>query len=80
MAVGTLETGIELWDLDVMESVEPVATLGGPVAGAAAAAAAASAAGEAGPSGMGDSDDEEPGPALTAAQKKKLKVGGSAGV
>ena len=33
-AVGSYGTGIEIWDLDVVDSVEPAAVLGGPVAGA----------------------------------------------
>jgi hypothetical protein len=33
-AVGSYGTGIEIWDLDVIDSVEPAAVLGGPVAGA----------------------------------------------
>ena len=42
MQVGSLGPGIEVWDLDVLDAVEPLATLGGEV-GAAAAAAGASA-------------------------------------
>jgi hypothetical protein len=29
---GTFSPGIEIWDLDVLDSVEPLTTLGGPVA------------------------------------------------
>ena len=36
-AVGSYGTGIEIWDLDVIDSVEPAAVLGGPVAGAGGA-------------------------------------------
>lgn len=43
-AVGSYDTGIEIWDLDVLDSVEPAAVLGGPVAGGSVALAAAEAA------------------------------------
>ena len=33
-AVGSYGTGIEIWDMDVIDSVEPAAVLGGPAAGA----------------------------------------------
>jgi len=39
-AVGSYGTGIEIWDLDVLDSVEPAAVLGGPVAGVDGGAAA----------------------------------------
>ena len=44
LQVGSLGPGIEVWDLDVLDAVEPVATLGGEVGAAAAAAAGAAGA------------------------------------
>ena len=35
-AIGSYETGIEIWDLDILDAVEPAAVLGGPVAGSSA--------------------------------------------
>ncbi|PSC72392.1 putative WD repeat-containing [Micractinium conductrix] len=52
-AVASFEPGIELWDMDVVDSVEPLATLGGADY-AAARAAAAAAAPEEPDSGGGD--------------------------
>jgi periodic tryptophan protein 1 len=43
-AVGSFEPGIELWDMDVVDAVEPLATLGGADYAAARAAAATAAA------------------------------------
>jgi periodic tryptophan protein 1 len=42
VAVGSFEPGIEIWDMDVLDAVEPAATLGGADYAAARAAAAAS--------------------------------------
>lgn len=42
-AVGTFEPGIEIWDMDVLDAVEPVATLGGADYAAAREAMAAAA-------------------------------------
>ena len=39
IVAGTFSPGIEIWDLDVLDSVEPLATLGGPVAAAGSEAA-----------------------------------------
>ncbi|KAI3427937.1 hypothetical protein D9Q98_006327 [Chlorella vulgaris] len=53
-AVGSFEPGIELWDMDVVDAVEPLATLGGAdYAAARAAAATAAAATEGGEGGGG---------------------------
>ena len=35
-AVGSMSPGVEIWDLDVTDSVEPVASLGGELTGAKA--------------------------------------------
>jgi periodic tryptophan protein 1 len=46
VAIGSMDPGIEIWDLDVADAVEPAAVLGGiePAAAAEAAAEAAAAA------------------------------------
>ena len=43
-AVGSFEPGIEIWDMDVLDAVEPIATLGGADYAAARTAAAGAAA------------------------------------
>ncbi len=40
VAVGTFDPGIEIWDLDVVDAVDPLLSLGGVDRAAAAAAAA----------------------------------------
>ncbi|KAJ9517860.1 hypothetical protein QJQ45_004211 [Haematococcus lacustris] len=68
VAIGSMEPGIEIWDLDVIDGVEPVAVLGGEdkAATAAAAAAARQEAIEAAEAG-GDGK-------LDKKKKKKLKT------
>ena len=67
-AVGSFEPGIELWDMDVVDCVEPLATLGGAdYAAAQAAAAAAAAAEEGGEGGEGGGGKKK--------KKKKKKSG-----
>ncbi len=38
LQVGSLSPGIEVWDMDVLDAVEPVITLGGELPGSSAAA------------------------------------------
>ncbi len=59
--VGSLGPAIEVWDLDVLDAVEPVATLGGEVGASAASAAA------------GDADDAAHGTEEDAAARRKTK-------
>lgn len=63
VATGTMEPGIEIWDLDVIDSVEPLACLGGVERSMQAEEASTSAAGEDGSKG-GDK------------KKKKVRAGG----
>ncbi len=48
MQVGSLSPGIEVWDMDVLDAVEPVITLGGELPGSSAAAPEQEAEQEAG--------------------------------
>ncbi|KAL4444359.1 hypothetical protein ABPG75_012096 [Micractinium tetrahymenae] len=67
-AVGSFEPGIELWDMDVVDAVEPLCTLGG--ANYAAARAAAEAGSSDGAGGGGGGGDKK--------KKKKKKKGAAA--
>ena len=62
VAVSTLEPGIEIWDLDVVDAVEPVATLGGEDKSASAAVQQS----ESTPSAAADGEDKK---------KKKVRAG-----
>ena len=68
-AVGSFEPGIELWDMDVVDAVEPLATLGG-----ADYAAARAAAGAADPGG-GEAEAGASGADGKKKKKKKKKKG-----
>ncbi|EFN57876.1 hypothetical protein CHLNCDRAFT_141885 [Chlorella variabilis] len=68
-AVGSFEPGIELWDMDVVDAVEPLATLGG-----ADYAAARAAAGAADPGG-GEAKAGASGADGKKKKKKKKKKG-----
>jgi hypothetical protein len=79
-AVGSFEPGIELWDMDVVDCVEPLATLGGAdYAAARAAAAAGAAAEEGGEGGEGGGGKKKKKKKKSSAPQVGLQGGAAAG-
>jgi periodic tryptophan protein 1 len=77
VAISSMEPGIEIWDLDVTDQVEPVATLGGidSTAAAAAAEAAAKASAAAGSSKEAKAKAKKKARKAAAKAQKALRPG-----